>query len=63
MVLMLSFSILVVLLNRRSFVLVLVLQKSEYNATEKRVVWNIKKFPGTTEQTLRIKVRTARLTR
>ncbi|TFJ87250.1 hypothetical protein NSK_001582 [Nannochloropsis salina CCMP1776] len=29
---------------------------SEYNASEKRVVWNIKKFPGATEQTLSIKI-------
>lgn len=33
------------------------LQTSEYNANEKRVIWNIKKFPGATEQMLRIKVR------
>ncbi len=32
------------------------MQTSEYSATEKRVVWSIKKFPGATEQTLRIKV-------
>jgi len=32
-------------------------QTSEYNANEKRVIWNIKKFPGATEQMLRIKVR------
>jgi hypothetical protein len=33
------------------------MQTSEYNASEKKVIWNIKKFPGTTEQGLRIKVR------
>lgn len=32
------------------------MQTSEYNANEKRVIWNIKKFPGATEQMLRIKV-------
>lgn len=31
-------------------------QTSEYNANEKRVIWNIKKFLGATEQMLRIKV-------
>ncbi|GAB5030969.1 coatomer protein gamma sub-unit [Nannochloropsis oceanica] len=31
-------------------------QTSEYNANEKRVIWNIKKFLGATEQMLRIKI-------
>jgi len=31
-------------------------QASEYNSTEKKVFWKIKKFGGGTEQTLRVKV-------
>jgi AP-4 complex subunit mu-1 len=32
------------------------IQTSEYNAAERSVIWSIRKFPGTTEQAIRIKV-------
>ena len=31
-------------------------QRCEYNSTDKKVIWEIKKFPGTTEKNIRIRI-------